>query len=104
MQILSVNSIDIVDLSNVVNILLPIYVSDRSILTLSASQAIMLMVKYDNNGRICQTPRPSLNSLIIKAFAFELVHIGEEDDWLDRRRRLWHNNDINYTKMYVCDI
>ena len=55
MQILSVNSIDIVDLGNIVNILLPIYVPDRPILTLSASQAIMLMVKHDNNGGVCQT-------------------------------------------------
>jgi len=69
-----------VDLSNAVNALLPIYVPDRPILTLSASQSIMLMIKYDDNCCICQTPRPSFNSLIIKAFAFELVHIGEEDD------------------------
>ena len=68
-----------VDLSNAVNALLPIYVPDRPILTLSASQAIMLMIiKYDNDGCICQTPRPSLNSLIVKAFEFELVHIGRK--------------------------
>ena len=69
-----------VDLSNAVNALLPIYVPYRPILTLSASQAIMLMVKYDNNGRVCQTTKPRLKSLIINAFAFELVHIGEEDE------------------------
>ena len=49
MQILLVNWIDIIDLSNVVNALLLIYVSDRPILTLSASLSIMLMIKYDDN-------------------------------------------------------
>ena len=43
----------------------------------------------------------SLNSLIIKPSAFELVHIGEEDDRLDRRERWWENNYINYKKMCV---
>ena len=30
---------------------------------------------------------PSLKSQIIKAHEFELVHIGEEDERLDRRER-----------------
>ena len=93
-----------VDLSNSETCIAAHVSARKPNLTLNASQAIMLMIIYDNNGCICQTPRPSLNSLIITAFAFELVHIGEEDDWLDRRIRLWQNNDINYTKMYVCDI
>ena len=43
----------------------------------------------------------SLKSQIIKAHAFELVHIGEEDERLDRRERRWKNNDINDKKMWV---
>ena len=59
---------------------------DGYILTLNASQAIMLMLKYDNNGHICQTPMVELKkSQIIKAHAFELAQIGEEDKRLDRR-------------------
>ena len=42
-----------------------------------------------------------LNNLIVKASAFELVHIGEEDNRLDRRERWWENNDINDKKMCV---
>ena len=43
----------------------------------------------------------SLKSQIIKADAFELVHIGEEDERLDRRERWWKNNDIKDKKMWV---
>ena len=62
---------------------------DRYILTLNASQAIMLMLKHDRkrNGHICQTQWSSLYSLLIKASVFELVHIGEEDEILERRER-----------------
>ena len=46
----------------------------------------------------------SLKSQIIKDHAFELVHIGEEDERLDRREKWWNNNDVNDMKMCVCDI
>ena len=38
----------------------------------------------------------SLKSQIIKAHAFELVHIEEEDERLDRREIWWKNNDIKW--------
>ena len=43
----------------------------------------------------------SSKSQIIKAHEFEIVHIGEEDERLDRRERWWKNNDINDKKMWV---
>ena len=42
----------------------------------------------------------SLKSQIKKAHAFELVHIVEEDERLDRREWSWKNNDIKDKKMW----